>query len=40
MLPSWKSTKTYDDILYHKAEGIARITINRPEKRLPPADGR
>lgn len=33
MLPSWKSTKTYDDILYHKAEGIARITINRPEKR-------
>ena len=33
MLLAWKSTKTYDDILYHKAEGIARITINRPEKR-------
>ncbi|WP_428240320.1 1,4-dihydroxy-2-naphthoyl-CoA synthase [Gynuella sp.] len=23
----------YDDILYHKAEGIAKITINRPEVR-------
>jgi len=33
MLPTWKSVKTFDDILYHKAEGIARITINRPEKR-------
>ncbi len=33
MLPIWKSVKTYDDIVYHKAEGIARITINRPEKR-------
>ena len=29
----WKSAKKYDDILYHKAGGIARITINRPEKR-------
>jgi naphthoate synthase len=33
MLPPWKSAKTFEDILYHKAEGIARITINRPEKR-------
>jgi naphthoate synthase len=32
-LPAWKVAKTYSDILYHKAEGIAKITINRPEKR-------
>ena len=32
-LPTWKVAKTYTDILYHKAEGIAKITINRPEKR-------
>ncbi len=30
---AWKSAKKYQDILYHKAGGIARITINRPEKR-------
>lgn len=29
----WKSTGNYTDILYHKAEGMARVTINRPEKR-------
>lgn len=29
----WKSAGTYGDILYHKAEGIAKITINRPEVR-------
>ena len=33
MPPKWKSAGTYSDILYHKADGIARITINRPEKR-------
>ena len=29
----WKSAGSYGDILYHKAEGIAKITINRPEVR-------
>ena len=29
----WKSAGTFDDILYHQAEGIARIAINRPEVR-------
>ncbi len=33
MTPDWKVAKTYTDILYHKAEGIARVTINRPAKR-------
>jgi len=30
---AWDEAKKYKDILYHKAEGIAKITINRPEKR-------
>ncbi len=29
----WTASGEYSDILYHKAEGIARITINRPEVR-------
>jgi naphthoate synthase len=33
MRSAWKTAKTYSDIRYHKAAGIAKITINRPEKR-------
>lgn len=33
MPPAWKAAKTYSDIRYEKADGMARITINRPEKR-------
>jgi naphthoate synthase len=33
MTPKWKSAGTFSDILYHKDDGIAKITINRPEKR-------
>lgn len=29
----WKAAASFQDILYHQAEGIARITINRPEVR-------
>ncbi len=29
----WETAKTYTDILYEKAEGIAKITINRPHVR-------
>jgi len=29
----WNETNQYTDIRYHKAEGIAKITINRPEVR-------
>jgi naphthoate synthase len=33
MSSAWKTAKTYTDILYHKADGIAKVTINRPAKR-------
>ncbi len=29
----WTTAKTYSDILYQKAGGIAKVTINRPQKR-------
>jgi naphthoate synthase len=29
----WQSAGEYGDILYEKGEGLAKITINRPEKR-------
>ena len=30
---AWESAGEFEDIRYHKAEGIAKITINRPEVR-------
>ncbi len=33
MIPAWKTVKKYEDIVYQKSAGMAKITINRPEKR-------
>ncbi|MCL6594231.1 MAG: 1,4-dihydroxy-2-naphthoyl-CoA synthase [Alicyclobacillus sp.] len=33
MIPEWKVVKPYEDIRYEKAEGMAKITINRPHVR-------
>ncbi len=33
MTLDWKSVKPYEDIQYHKIDGIAKITIDRPHKR-------
>ena len=30
---AWRKAGEYQDILYHKTDGIAKITINRPEVR-------
>lgn len=29
----WKQVREYEDIIYEKTEGIAKVTINRPHKR-------
>ena len=31
--PTWQETRKFQDIKYHKWQGIAKITINRPEVR-------
>ena len=31
--PDWKQVKEYEDITYHKCDGVARIAFNRPEVR-------
>lgn len=33
MTIAWQPAGTYQDIIYEKAEGIAKVTINRPEVR-------
>ena len=30
---NWKSVKKFKDILYHKSDGVAKVTINRPNRR-------
>ena len=35
MNPVWQQVKEFTDIRYEKADGIAKVTINRPEKKNP-----
>ena len=30
---NWQKVRVFEDILYDKADGVAKVTINRPEKR-------
>ncbi len=30
---NWQKVRDFEDILYDKADGVAKVTINRPEKR-------
>lgn len=30
---NWKKVKDYEDITYHKCDGVARIAFNRPNVR-------
>jgi len=32
-MTAWREVKPYQDITYHKADGVARIAFNRPEVR-------
>lgn len=36
-IPEWKKAGEFTDIIYEKAEGIAKITINRPKCGTPSA---
>lgn len=31
--PEWETVRVYEDITYRVATGVARIAINRPERR-------
>ena len=33
MVPAWQTVKAYEDIRFEAADGIAKVTINRPEVR-------